>query len=42
MPQKLGVLPGVDVNFHNRAMYESGKGRQVNSKAFSVKHMITH
>lgn len=42
IPQELRVLLGIDVNFHTTAVYESGRGRKVDSKALGAKHVITH
>lgn len=42
MPQELGVLPSVDINLHTAAVYESEGGREVDNKALSTEHVITH
>lgn len=36
------MLFGVDINFHITAVYESGRDGEVNSKALSAEHVITH
>lgn len=42
MPQELGVLPGIDVDFYTTAVYKSAKDGEVDSKAFSAKYVVPH
>lgn len=36
------MLPGIEVDLHTTAMYESGESGEVDSKAFNAEHVITH
>lgn len=36
------MLPSVDVDLHTAAVYESRRGEEVNSKALSTEHVVTH
>lgn len=42
MLQKLGILSGIDIDLYTTAVYEGGGGREIDSKAFSAKHIVTH
>lgn len=42
LSQKIRVLPGADINPYITAVYESGGGGEVNSKAFRAKHIVTN
>lgn len=42
MSQKFEVLPGIDINLYNTAMYKSRRAREVDSKAFNAEHIISY
>ncbi len=42
MSQEFGLLSGIDVDFHTTAVYESGRGGEVDSKALNTEHVVIH
>lgn len=42
MSQEFRVLLGVNVDTYTTAVYESGGAREIDSKALSAKHVISH